>query len=404
MSSRSADATVTDQVPAVLMVTGAYYPETSGAGLQCRSLIAACGDRARFSVLTTVVDPQLPCHDQVDGVPVRRVQVHATSRARRALALPRWLAATVRSVLDADVVHLHGFSAKSRIVVMIARALNRPIVVKLTSIGHDDAVTMRRSGGASWRQFSRADRFLSISPGFEALHLEAGLPPSHLVSIPNGVDLQRFRPPAPGEREALRRALGLPADLPIVLFVGFFSPEKRPDVAFDAWVATFGEGPPSALALVGRTRSPYYEIDPGLAERIRSEAERLNCAPRLTMVEETRDIDRYYRAADVLMFPSTREGLPNVVLEAMASGLPCIVSKLPGVTDAVIVDGVNGLLVDPADRGAYGRALGRALGDPLLRERLGAEARRTVEAHFALAQTAASHIALYHQLVNGSAA
>jgi glycosyltransferase involved in cell wall biosynthesis len=106
----------------------------------------------------------------------------------------------------------------------------------------------------------------------------------------------------------------------------------------------------------------------------------------------------------VLIFPSTREGLPNVVLEAMASGLPCIVSRLRGVTDAVIADGVDGLLVDPSDRPAFGRTLARVLRDPTLRARLGAEARRTVEARFALAQTAALHIALYNELLNGSAA
>ena len=390
--------------PAVLMVTGAYFPETSGGSLQCRSLVRACGDRVRFSILTTVVDPALPLHDQIDGVPVRRVRVHATSRAHRTLATLRWLSATLRAVRAADVVHLHGFSAKSRVVVSVARALNRPIVVKLTSIGHDDAMTMKVRGGAAWRSFRRADRFVGISPRFRELHVQAGLPLSRLVSIPNGVDLHRFRPPECGEREMLRRELGLPADVPIAIFVGFFSHEKRPDVAFDAWTGTFAAVPSSAIVFVGRTQSPYYEIDSALAERIRAEAGRLECATRVTMVEETPEIERYYRAADVLIFPSTREGLPNVVLEAMASGLTCVVSRLPGVTDAVITDGVDGVLVDPGDASGFARALTRAVGDSDLRARMGHAARRTIEARFALEQTAASHIAMYHELVSASAA
>jgi glycosyltransferase involved in cell wall biosynthesis len=395
---------LTGATPTVLMVTGAYFPETSGAGLQCRSLVAACRDRVRFSVLTTVVDAGLPLDDEVDGVPVRRVRVHATSRAHRALATPHWLAATLRAVRAADIVHLHGFSTKSHIVVAVARALGRPIVVKLTSIGHDDAVTMRSNGGAAWRSFRRADRFVGISPRFGELHAAAGLPARQLVPIPNGVDLDRFRPPAAGERAALRRDLGLPADLPVVLFVGFFSHEKRPDLAFDAWVGTFADAPASAMVFVGRTESPYYEIDAALAERIHRDAARLQCTGRVMMIEETQQIERYYRAADVLIFPSTREGLPNVVLEAMASGLPCIVSRLPGVTDAVIADGVDGLLVDPADRPAFSRTLALLLREPERRDRLGAAARRTAAARFSLQRTADAYVALYREMMNGSAA
>src|SRR4029077_8030561 len=75
--------------PSVMMVTGAYYPETSGAGLQCRALIRACGDAATFSVLTTALDPALPADDEIDGVRVKRVAVSARSRSARWLAAPR---------------------------------------------------------------------------------------------------------------------------------------------------------------------------------------------------------------------------------------------------------------------------------------------------------------------------
>src|SRR5215212_6435921 len=107
----------------VLMVTGAYFPELSGAGLQCRSLIRACGDRVRFRILTTSVDPALPSKDEVDGVPVHRVLVSATSRVARGFALPRLVLATLRAARGADIVHLHGFSAKSRVVIALARLL-----------------------------------------------------------------------------------------------------------------------------------------------------------------------------------------------------------------------------------------------------------------------------------------
>ena len=88
--------------------------------------------------------------------------------------------------------------------------------------------------------------------------------------------------------------------------------------------------------IVGASQSDYYEIDPAMADRVRADAVRLGCADRLQLVEHTSSIEQYYRAADIFVLPSKREGLPNALLEAMACGLPSIVSRLPGVTDSVI--------------------------------------------------------------------
>ena len=383
------------------MVTGAYYPELSGAGLQCRALIRACGDRVRFSVLTTAVDSELAAEDAVDGVPVHRVRVSPSSRIARALATPRLILAALRAVARVDIVHLHGFSVKSRVLIAIARLLGKRVIIKLTSVGHDDAVALRRKGGGTFRSARRADRFVGVSPRFAELHAEAGLPGGTLTVIPNGVDLERFRPPAAGEREAIRRELGLPTDRLLVLFVGFFSHEKRPDVAFHAWTETFDSRAESALVLVGCTESPYYEIDSALAADIRRDADRLRCSDRVTMVERTDTIERFYRAADVLVLPSTREGLPNVVLEAMASGLPCLVSRLPGVTDALIADGETGMLNEPDDLQGFAQSLRTLLADPGLRARIGTQARRAIEARYSLETIASDYVSLYRELLAG---
>lgn len=388
--------------PSVLMITGAYFPEASGAGLQCRALIAACGDRARFAVLTTSVDRSLPEDDRIDGVPVRRVPVSARSRLLRLFTTPRLALAAWRLERDATIVHLHGFSAKSRVVIALARLLGRRIIVKETSLGHDDAVSMQAKGGGVFRSFRRADRFVGVSPAFAERHAAAGLPREKFRLIPNGVDLARFRPPADGERPEIRRSLGLPADRPIVLSVGFFSHEKRPDLLFDAWTGTFGVAPESALVFVGRTQSDYYEVDASLADRIRRDAARTGCADRVLMIEQTDAIERWYRAADVFVLPSTREGLPNVVLEAMASGLPCIVTRLPGVTDSMITDGDDGLLVGADDRAAFKDALRALLNDAARRSGLGARARQTAADRFSLDRTAASYVSLYRELAGNA--
>jgi len=259
-------------------------------------------------------------------------------------------------------------------------------------------MAMRAKGGRLFASFSRADRFVGVSPRFAELYAQSGLPPARFTVIPNGVDLARFSPPSERDRPALRRSLGLPVDQPVVLFVGFFSRGKCPDVAFDAWVDADAGRAQSTLVLVGQTRSDYYEIDPAIARRIREDAARLGCGDRLRFVERAPDIEQYYRAADVFVLPTLREGLPNAVLEAMASGVACVVSRLPGVTDTLVTEGIDGLLVEPGDRAGFAAALARLLADAGERARLGAAARHTIERRFALAATAAQYTALYREL------
>lgn len=385
--------------PGVLMVTGAYYPEVSGAGVQCRTLVNALKDQVDFSVLTTTLDRRLPLEDVVDSVAVYRIPVDPTSPfslVRAALRLVR-LFVTLRSRFQ--IVHLHGFSRKTRLVILLARCFRKRIIQKLTSAGHDDPLSIRTSGRAAFWWYSRADLYFGVSARLQELYHSSGLPREKFWLVPNGVDVERFRLGDRGERRALRRALGLPEELTLILFVGFFSLEKCPDLLFKAWTRTLVEDlPATGLVFVGATRSRYFEVDLGLAQRIRVEAHDLGVEKRVIFVEVTHEIEKYYRAADVFVLPSSREGLPNSLLEAMATGLPCVVSRLPGVTDGVIDHGVNGLLFPPGDVAALEGALRLLLQDLTRAQELGRKARETVEGRYSITQTAARCLEAYQRL------
>src|SRR5262249_55064082 len=149
-----------------------------------------------------------------------------------------------------------------------------------------------------------------------------------------------------------------------ILFVGFFSIDKGPHILFEAWRSLAGSaGANSRLVFIGATRSRYYEIDRDLADRIRFDAARHRVLDRIVFVEETQVIQQYYRASDVFVLPSRRESFGMALVEAMASGLPCIASRLPGVTDLIVTDGTSGLLVEPHDVPALSAALARVLTD-----------------------------------------
>ena len=381
------------------MVTGAYYPELSGASLQCRELVRRLRTSIRFTILTTTADRTLPALDEQDGVPVHRVFIDPSNPWSKIVGALRFTRVVLSNRHRFSIVHLHGFSQKSILLVWLARLSRRPVVLKLTSVGHDDPVSMKARGGLAYRCYMRAALYVGVSSRMKVLYERVGVPLSRFRLIPNGVDLDRFRSRHSAERQAMRRQLGLSGNGLMFLFVGFFSTEKCPDKVFDAW-ASLAKAPAAVgpLVFVGATRSRYYEVDRELAEQIRLRARVLNLESRVIFVEKTLHIDRYYGAADIFVLASLREGLPNALMEAMASGMACVSSHLEGVTEDLIEDGVNGLLTPPGDVPALEAAFRFLVEHPDRASEMGIRARETIEARFGIERIAQQYLEAYRTL------
>jgi glycosyltransferase involved in cell wall biosynthesis len=384
------------------MVTGAYYPELSGGGLQAREVVRALGDHVSFSVLTTSANRALPRRAEEYGVSITRVFVNPRSAVSQLGAFAALALAFIRAAGRFDIVNVHGFSRKTILFVLLCRLLRKRLVLTLQTGVHDEPAGVRALGAIAYWAYCQADLYLSVSPGLSRAYREAGLPASRLRQISNAVDTKRFEPASAGERVALRANLGLPADVPILLFVGFFSRDKRPQLLYDAWAAT-AQDVRSALLFVGATRSAYGEVDAELAGSIRAGAAAAGLADRVLFVESTLAIERYFRAVDAYALPSIREGFPIALLEAMSSGLPCVATRLSGSTDVIIEHGANGLLVEPDDAAGFTAAIRLLLRDRRARERLGSAARQTIRDRFSIERTACDWLAAYRDLSAGHA-
>lgn len=179
----------------------------------------------------------------------------------------------------------------------------------------------------------------------------------------NGVDVSRFAPnPKLIQRAtALRRLLGIPERATVLLFVGRLTRDKGIPELVEAFVRLDGQFPNLRLLLVG-----CFEPEDPLPAETRGQLTR---HPHIIFTGAVEDTPSYYAAADLVVLPSHREGLPTVVLEAQAAGKPVIGASATGIVD-LVTDGETGLLFPVGDAAALANAVARLLHDETLVRKL----------------------------------
>ena len=227
------------------------------------------------------------------------------------------------------------------------------------------------------------DRLLCVSAAVAASHVEAGIAPERIATVLNGAAERRVH----GDPARLRTAMGL-ADGPLLLMVGRFEPQKAHDVALAAMPAVLAAHPRATLLMVG----DGPQLGP-VAQAIGRQ--RLGGSVR--MIGHSDDVGTLLAMADLLLVPSHFEGLPLVVLEAFAAGLPVVATAAPGVAE-VIEHGVSGWLAPVGDAAALGRTAAAALADEPARRAAGAAARDVWQARYRAERMIAETGALYRSL------
>ena len=136
-------------------------------------------------------------------------------------------------------------------------------------------------------------------------------------------------------------------------------------------------------------------------EELQAQVAGLNLGKHIHFLGNRHDVSDLLAASDVFVLPSLWEGLSMALLEAMASGLPIVASKVSGTVQAILPN-ETGLLIPPGDVQRLTEAIEQMLDDPVRAQAMGAAARRRVEAEFSAEKQADDHIALYRRLLNGA--
>lgn len=211
------------------------------------------------------------------------------------------------------------------------------------------------------------------------------IPARKLVTVYNGIDMDRAALASDEALARLRQALGLPQDVPVVGIVGRLYPEKDHATFLNAARHVAAVRPDAHFLIVG---------DGTLRGWIESEVTRLRLAGRVHLLGSRKDASALIQLMDVSVLTSTSEGFPNVLLEAAVAGTPVVTTAAGGAAE-VVVDGETGFVVPCGDGEAVGRRVLELLADPDLRRRFAGAARQRAQTFFSARRAAAAIEASY---------
>lgn len=218
---------------------------------------------------------------------------------------------------------------------------------------------------------------------------EERVDPEKVITIYNGVDLRKFSTRLDSSTNNRQKTqFGFPLDSLVIGSVANLYPWKGQQFLITAFDRLVKELPDIFLVLIGDGPHREYLQDQALS---------LGLGDRVNFLGQRMDVSEVISAIDVFVLPSLEEGMPNALLEAMASGKPCIASAVGGVNE-IIEDQYNGLLVKPGDVDSISDALSKTIASPTMQKKFAANARKTVEEKFDLKEMVKSFEVIYEKM------
>jgi len=287
--------------------------------------------------------------------------------------------------LKPDVIHSHNLGALIYAACATLFGRTRPILHGEHGQPDDGAEAEKRNR-QRMRLYKAARKVHTVSIGLLDYFLSAGFPKSKLVALVNGVDTKRF---SPGDRHVARQELDIEPSSEVLVIVGRLITSKMHGLLFQALESIAAKNPNILLLVVGAGGQEEKEITAAAAES--------KAAAHIRMEGFQTDPRTYYHAADLLVAPSQIEGLSNVVLEAMACGVPPLLHDACG-SGEVIDHGVDGYVADLATVDRLAESIDLLLSDRKKLEEMGQHARRKVEERFSMEKMASGYEEIYREL------
>lgn len=425
MSSRkSSNMQTSDSQIELFLASAHFFPTHGGAQLRYLRYIPGLRHRSVFTRVLTgtpklkknhpdshnpdgalVGEEDVLSKDFINQIPIQRVSLPDRAGWRRSIAFNQAVLKFCRqSGYRPDIVQLVS-SLQPRSVIWlnqlrtVARALVYAYTLPLKLPSNPVKRAIRRR--TLRYLYNKMDCIIVNSPQMREQMLDLGVT-VRMEFIPNGVNLARFRPAIDAdEKHLIRRALGIENHATVVTTVGAVHPRKGTDLLLEAWVRLAGRYPSLHLYIVGLRKDLTYPDLTEFHRKLEKWIAESGAKDRIHFTGLVRNVEDYLRASDVFAFPSLREGMPNVVLEAMASGLPVLMTPFIGLSEELGKAGCEYLLADH-DPDSIAAVLTQLIEDAGLREKLSHQARKWVADNLDIESSLDRYAGLYYELADKS--
>lgn len=327
------------------------------------------------------------------------LQQRAVEAGARLISLPdrgaldlRVVRRAIRLCREENVAIWHGHDYKSNALGLVVR---RFWPMKLVTTVHGWVNHTRRTP-----LYYRIDKYclrnydevVCVSRDLYDECLRIGVDQSRCHLVHNGIDVEQFR--RSREPAAARECFAHKASGTLIGAMGRLAPEKGFDLLIRAVARLLDEGRDLSLWIAG---------DGAERENLQTLIEHLGCGERIRLLGHVAQTTDFFEALDVFALSSLREGLPNVLLEAMALATPVLATRIAGIP-SLVDDGESGLLVEAGSVEELSQGLRRLLDDAPQRARMASAARRTIEGSFSFEQRMRKMAAVYDGLLAGTPA
>ena len=300
----------------------------------------------------------------------------------------------IRRRKEYNLVHFFGAGLPLILSVLFLKIMGKKITatVLAANLGNEAGSLKNRYfplGFLMTNVLKNVDFFIAMTEEIENALLNDGFKKDRIRRIPNWVDTNKFHPIGQANKISLRKRLGLDESI-TVLFVGRLVHRKGTDVLIKAWKEVILDNSSCVLLIAGR----------GIEQnKLESLCKNLGIGGNVLFLGHINNVEKYLKVVDVFVFPSMQEGMPTVLLEAMACRLPVIATRIGGVVD-IVKDRENGLLVTPGSSEELKDAILSLLENRHLSETMAENAYETIREGYYVDKVIDEYVSLYKKVLN----
>jgi len=395
----------------VCIFTETYYPVVGGGETQAQLLAEGLTANGHsVIIITRRSDKSLDKREKYGSITVHRLPPAGSGQLKKWGLLLSGFPRLVSLRDQYDLIFVSGFRIIGVSAVLVSKLFHKACILKADSQGEmsgDFFTSGLQKLGASpkWLPFrlflgvrnlilKKADAFTAISSDIAVELAANGVKTNDIHIVPNSVDINRFVPVSIEQKTLLRDRLGIPQTATVVIYTGRLVSYKGLPLLLRVWQEICDKHPNARLYFVGTGGLDIHNCE----AELKTYVEENGLAPYVHFTGSVQNVPEYLQASDIFAFPTENDAFPSSLIEAMACALPVITTPV-GAIKTVVINGENGVFVQPGDFQQLYQAIDRLLSDKALASLFGLAALKTVRANYSADTVTGKYISLFHDIL-----